>query len=225
MQKSQTALVLIDLQKESNFGLNNMNSVIQNSKQLIETCKASNIPVIYTRQINRADGIGLSIGEPLNNDGTPYFYNTNTDQVEIFNDIKPDSSDIIIDKYRWSAFHETSLDLILRNLGVTDLMIGGVVTDGCLMTSVFDAYFRDYNIHLIHDICDASNEGAHMSAMVNMANWVYNLKVYNTANMVKKIKGDQHDYWKADQVDSLQFTPETLREKYKKIVQQGKEVL
>ncbi|WP_277673536.1 cysteine hydrolase family protein [Piscibacillus halophilus] len=215
--KSKTALVLIDLQKESNFGINNMDRVIQNTKEIIKTSKASNIPVIYTRQINRFDGIGLSIGEPLNVDGTPYYYNSDTEQVDIFDEIKPDKDDIVIDKYRWSAFHETSLDLILRNLGVTDIIIGGVVTDGCLMTSTFDAYFRDYKIHLIEDMCGASNEGAHMSAMITMANWIYNLKIYNTNNMKKKINGEQHNFWEANKVDSLKFTPETLREQYKKI--------
>ncbi|MGP4071838.1 cysteine hydrolase family protein [Piscibacillus sp. B03] len=215
----KTALVLIDLQKESNFGIDRMEEVVNNSKQIIEECRASNIPIIYTRQINRFDGIGLSKEEPLNEDGTPYYYNSNSDQIEIFDQIKPEDHDVVIDKYRWSAFHATSLDLMLRNLGVTDLLIGGVVTDGCLMTSVFDAYFRDYHIHLVEDMCAATNEGAHMSALATMGNWVYNLKLYNTENMVKKLKGEPHSYWEANEADSLQFTPETLREHYKKMTQ------
>ncbi|TFB19608.1 cysteine hydrolase [Filobacillus milosensis] len=220
--KNQTALVLIDLQKESHFGLDSMEKVVQNAKELIEACRASNIPIIYTKQINRTDRIGLSVGEPLKDDGTPYYYNNGTDQIEILDEIKPETDDVVIDKYRWSAFYETSLDLMLRNLGVKDLIIGGVVTDGCLMTSVFDAYFRDYNIHLVHDICSASNEGAHMSAMATMANWVYNLKVYNTPNIKRKLQGEEYDCWGAEEADSMQFTPENLREKYKSLTLERK---
>ncbi|UCZ54431.1 cysteine hydrolase [Bacillus shivajii] len=222
MQKHQTALVLIDLQKESNFGLVNMDAVVKHTKRLIKACRSANIPIIYTRQINRVDNIGLSVGEPSNDDGSPFFYNSNTDQIEIIDELKPEESDIVIDKYRWSAFYETPLDLILRSLGVTELFIGGVVTDGCLMTSVFDAYFRDYNIHLIHDISSASNEGAHKSSILTMANWIYNLKVYDTENIVKKIQGGSYDCWKPAQVDSLHFTAENMDEQFQKIINKEK---
>ncbi|SES62710.1 Nicotinamidase-related amidase [Oceanobacillus limi] len=217
MKKQNTALVLIDLQKESNFGLEQMEQVITNSKKLINGFREQNIPIIYTRQINRTDRVGLSVGEPLNDDGTPYFYNAGNESIEIFDEIKPQDDDIVIDKFRWSAFHATSLDLTLRSMNITDVVIGGVVTDGCLLTSVFDAYFRDYNIHLVKDICSASNEGSHMAALMMMANWVYNLKVYDTTNILNRISGENYNVWESDQVDSFQYTPETMREVYNKL--------
>ncbi|WP_407269941.1 cysteine hydrolase family protein [Radiobacillus sp. PE A8.2] len=217
MNPQNTALVLIDLQKESNFGLENMEQVIKNTKDLTKGCREKNIPIIYTRQVNRADGVGLSLGEPLNEDGTPFYYNSKSENVEIMDEIKPEDGDIVIDKYRWSAFYETSLDLTLRSLGVENVVIGGVVTDGCLLTSVYDAYFRDYNIHLVSDICAASNEGAHMSSLMILANWVYNLKMYDTNNILKRINGDEHHAWKPESVDSLKFTPENMREIFSKI--------
>ncbi|UFU00216.1 cysteine hydrolase [Radiobacillus kanasensis] len=217
MNNQNTALVLIDLQKESNFGLDQMEQVVANAKRLINGFREKNIPIIYTRQINRADGIGLSLGEPLNNDGTPFFYNTANESIEILDEIKPKEDDIVIDKYRWSAFHETSLDLTLRSLNVKNVVIGGVVTDGCLLTSVFDAYFRDYNIHLIKDICAASNEGSHMASLMMIANWVYNLNIYDTTNILKRMNGEAYDAWEADKVDSLQYTPENMREIFKKM--------
>ncbi|WP_394706925.1 cysteine hydrolase family protein [Marispirochaeta sp.] len=41
-----------------------------------------------------------------------------------------------MDKYRWSAFYQTSLELFLQSTGAKNIIIGGLVTDGCLMTSV-----------------------------------------------------------------------------------------
>ncbi|GEN44417.1 cysteine hydrolase family protein [Alkalibacillus haloalkaliphilus] len=218
MKKSDSALVLIDIQKESNFGLDNMEEVIKNTEKLLPAFRASNIPVIYTRHINRADAVGLSEGEPLNEDGSPFYYHDGTDQIEIFDEIKPEKDEIVIDKYRWSAFYDTSLDLMLKSLGVKHLYIGGVVTDGCLMTSVFDAYFRDYQINLIHDITSASNEGAHKSAILTMTNWVYNMKIYNTDELVKKLNGQSHNYFETDRADAMQFTPETMQDQFNKIV-------
>ncbi|NIK11373.1 cysteine hydrolase family protein [Alkalibacillus almallahensis] len=217
MTNHKSALVLIDLQKESNFGLDDMNDVLENAKKMIPAFREADIPIIYTRQINREDTVGLSKGEPLNEDGTPYFYNAASDQIEIFDEIKPADDDVVIDKYRWSAFFDTSLDLMLKSLDVDHLYIGGVVTDGCLMTSVFDAYFRDYQINLIHDLCTASNEGAHQAAMLTMTNWVYNLNIFSTDELIKKLNGEEYNYFKADQVDQMQFTADTMEAKFKEI--------
>ncbi|MCK2041631.1 cysteine hydrolase [Chromohalobacter sp. TMW 2.2308] len=214
MKTSETALVVIDVQKESGFSLRGMDGVVRNTQRMIEACRAAGIPVIYTRQINRRDGIGLSLDEPRQASGEPHFYADNRDSIEIVDEIRPQKTDIVIDKYRWSAFFETSLDLMLKSLGVKNLIIGGVVTDGCLMTSVFDAYFRDYRIQLVHDMCTASNEGAHMAAMLHMANWVYSLEVLNTDNMINCVEGHAYAAWQADDADALQFTPETLRETF-----------
>ncbi|MBB5172633.1 cysteine hydrolase family protein [Texcoconibacillus texcoconensis] len=218
MELTKTACVLIDIQKESNFGIEGTEEAVKNTKHLIEECRQKGIPVIYTRHINRADGIGLSKDEPLKEDGTPVYYSSNTENIEVFDEIAPKDGEIVIDKYRWSAFYETSLDLLLRNMGVEHIIIGGFVTDGCLMTSVFDAYFRDYQVNLVHDISGASNEGAHMSAMLTMANWVYNLRIYSTEQLVNKLNNKDYKVWKSPRPDSLQFTPETMREKFDQII-------
>jgi nicotinamidase-related amidase len=218
MKKSDTALVVIDLQKESGFGLVGLDGVVRNTQRTIDACRAAGIPVIYTRQINRHDGVGLSLDEPRHANGEPQFYPDNQDSIEILDAVKPQDSDIVIDKYRWSAFFDTSLDLMLKSLGVKHLIIGGVVTDGCLMTSVFDAYFRDYRIQLVHDMCTASNEGAHMAALTIMANWVYALEVLDTDNMIQCLEGQDYVAWHADEADALQFTPDNLRDTFGKLI-------
>ncbi|HLR72457.1 MAG TPA: isochorismatase family cysteine hydrolase [Pseudogracilibacillus sp.] len=217
MNKQETALVLIDLQKESNFGLQQMEQVTNNTQKVIAACRALNIPIIYTRQINRNDRIALSKGEPINEDGTPFYYNSAKGKHEILDEIAPKEEDIVIDKYRWSAFFETSLDGILRSLGTKHVIVGGVVTDGCVMTTVFDAYFRDYTVHLIKDMCTTSNEGAHMSSLMIMANWIYNLEVYHTDQLINRLQGKEYNHWKCEQADSLQFTPENMRDIYKNL--------
>lgn len=212
MQADDTALVLIDLQKESQFGIDDLDTVVNNSRTLIDGCRRAGIPVIYTRQVNRADGVGLSRCEPLDDSGRPALYAGDSDAIEIFDDIAPNPGDIVIDKHRWSSFYATNLDLVLRSLNVRNLIIGGLVTDGCLMTSAFDGYFRDYQLHLVKDICATSNEGAHMAAILIMANWVYGLEIYNSQELVKRLEGEPFRHWSSPGVDTMQFTPETMRQ-------------
>lgn len=219
LDTNKTALVLIDVQKESEFGIKGVKTAVDNTKELISKCRELNIPVIYTRQINRKDTIGLSNGEPLKEDGEPVFYNDGTDAADIVDKIKPENQDIVIDKYRWSSFYETSLDLILKNMGIKHLIIGGFVTDGCLMTTVFDAYFRDYQVNLVKDICGTTNEGAHMSSIMIMANWIYDLAIYDSAELINKLTGKPGKCWKSDKPDQFQFTPENMRQVFEKLNQ------
>lgn len=212
MHHRNTALVLIDLQKESDFGLRGLNTVVANAERLLRESRARGIPVIYTRQINRADGVGLSLDEPVDEQGRPQLYCAGTGDEEIIDAIAPEAGDIIIDKQRWSAFHATNLDLTLRSLGIEHVIIGGLVTDGCLMTSVFDAYFRDYRVHLVKDMCATSNEGAHMAAILMMANWVYGIEIYDTGEVLKRLQGEPSRHWRSPGVDTMQFTPETMRQ-------------
>lgn len=211
MDIKKTALVLIDTQKESEFGIEGVEQAVSNSKKLIEACRFHKIPIIYTRHISRADGIGLPDQEPLNENGTPIYYPSSTANIEVIDDIRPREEDVVIDKHRWSGFYATSLDLTLRSLGIEHLIIGGFVTDGCLLSSVYDAYFRDYKIHLVKDICAATNEGSHMSSILILANWVYNIRIYNAGEMIKNLNGEKHNVWISTGADQLQFTPENMR--------------
>src|SRR5690625_1068213 len=151
MNTKETALILIDLQKESNFGLQHLDDVLSNTKDVIQACRDADIPIIYTRQINRLDGVGLSKGEPITPDGTPFYYSTSNENHEILDEIAPNAEDIVVDKYRWSAFHETSLDLILRSLGAKNLIISAEVMDVYVMTTAIDAYSKEYYVQISKD--------------------------------------------------------------------------
>jgi nicotinamidase-related amidase len=137
--------------------------------------------------------------------------------MDIIDEIKPLPNEIVIDKHRWSGFYETSLDLILRSLNIKHLIMGGFVTDGCLMTSVFDAYARDYQVNLVKDISGATNEGSHKASILMMANWVYDIKIYDSAELVKQLNGEPYRVWESAAPDQMQFTPENMREVFSKL--------
>jgi nicotinamidase-related amidase len=67
--------------------------------------------------------------------------------------LKPEPSDIKVDKYRISGFWDTPLDSILRNLGVRSILFAGVNTDQCVLHSLTDANFLGYGCILVEDCC------------------------------------------------------------------------
>jgi len=121
----KSALLLIDLQKEggnadgsmTNIAGEGMGRIVDRAGSLLSWARATHVPVIYTRHVNRADGHGLVNREPVDADGSPLYYRSGTQAVEIIDAIRPQTGDIVVDKRRQSAFFETELDFILRGLG------------------------------------------------------------------------------------------------------------
>ena len=76
----------------------------------------------------------------------------------------------VIQKIRMSAFIGTELDLMLRTLGITGLVITGVQTPNCIRTTVFDAIAYNYPVILVDDATGAQSEEIHRANVRDMKN-------------------------------------------------------
>lgn len=167
---NKNALLIIDMQQEDGFVLEHFDTVAANTAALLETARRQRVPVIYTRHINQADGSDLPRGEPQAGDGGPSNYRAGTRQVEIIERLAPQPDELIIDKGRYSAFHRTDLDARLKVLGVDTLIVCGVLTDVCVLSTVFDAFALGYHIRLVSDACTTTSiSSLRPNAMANPA--------------------------------------------------------
>ena len=69
--------------------------------------------------------------------------------------LEPDEDDYFVLKPKHSAFFETTLETLLRYLGVKRLVLTGITGDICVLITASDAYMRDYEIFVPVD-CTAS---------------------------------------------------------------------
>jgi nicotinamidase-related amidase len=217
MASSKAALLLVDMQNESQYGVQGVDDAVAAAERVIAACRTAGVPVVYTRHVNRRDGVGVSRGEVFDGEGLPVYYRAESDAIAIVDPLAPQPQDIVIDKHRWSGFHGTSLDLTLRSLGVHELYVGGFTTDCCVLTSVYDAYAHDYRVNLVPDMCAATNSGSHQAAVLMMTNWVYGIEILTSGELIKKIAGEPHRSWRATAPDQRQFTAETLQETYESL--------
>src|SRR5438094_624535 len=94
-------------------------------------------------------GVGQKIQTPDGRESRLLIRDTwNTD---IVTELKPQASDIVIYKTRFSGFYETDLDATLKKLGIKYLIVTGVTTSICVESTVRDAMFRDYLCVLLKD--------------------------------------------------------------------------
>lgn len=73
--------------------------------------------------------------------------------------------DVVIEKIAYSAFHMTRLEWVLRKLGITELIVGGIVTNGGVASTVRDAHVRDIHCTVLEDGCAAFSHEVHATAI------------------------------------------------------------
>jgi nicotinamidase-related amidase len=91
-----------------------------------------------------------------------------TNGIKIHSDILVDESDNIITKYSYSAFHDTTLDTLLRLSHVKEVVIAGVATNICCETTAHDAFFRGFNVRFLLDCTGGTDEAAHLATLKNI---------------------------------------------------------
>ena len=110
-----TVLMVIDIQ---NAGINNRpankEQFIENVVQLIDCARTNDLEVIHVRQNNPPGGI-LETGIP---------------GWEIYHEVAPVNDEIIIDKFKCSAFLNTNLSEELQKRGTENIIMAAVLAEG-----------------------------------------------------------------------------------------------
>lgn len=81
--------------------------------------------------------------------------------------LKP--ADYTIEKVAYSAFYQTRLEYILRALGIDRLIVGGIVTNGGVASTLRDAHLRDIDTIMLSDGCAAFSDAVHDATLISLA--------------------------------------------------------
>jgi nicotinamidase-related amidase len=78
-------------------------------------------------------------------------------------ELAPEPGELVVAKYRSSAFWGTNLELLLRSNGIRTVVVGGCTTEGCVESTARDAMFSDHYVIIAED-CVASDDRAQHDA-------------------------------------------------------------
>jgi nicotinamidase-related amidase len=160
---SKYALIMIDMQRgfidpASPLCIPSAAATIPDCVRAISLCHESNIPVLYVTRHYRADGSDV---EKCRHDtwlagGRPMSEKCDAALSDAYpEEFKVRESDYCIYKPRFSAFFHTSVDLVLRRLGVDTVILAGTTTPNCVRTTCYDALSLDYDVIVLSD-CTSS---------------------------------------------------------------------
>jgi ureidoacrylate peracid hydrolase len=78
-------------------------------------------------------------------------------------------ADYTVEKVAYSAFYQTRLEYILRAIGVDMLLIGGIVTNGGVASTLRDAHLRNIDTVLLTDGCAAFRPEVHDATLLSLS--------------------------------------------------------
>lgn len=77
-------------------------------------------------------------------------------------------ADYTIEKVAYSAFYQTRLEYILRALEIDTLIVGGIVTNGGVASTLRDAHLRNIHTIMLSDGCAAFRQDVHEATLISL---------------------------------------------------------
>ena len=160
--KSTTAILVIDMLndfvlKGAPLEVPRARQIVGHIKKRLARAARDRVPVIYVCDKHRKDDPEFSVW--------PKHAVNGSTGSEIIAELKPHSSDYIIDKTTYSAFYGTKLEKLLKKLGTKRLVITGVVTEICVRYTAVDAFMRGYQVEVPGESVAGLSEGDHRFAL------------------------------------------------------------
>jgi nicotinamidase-related amidase len=147
------AIVVTDMLEEFVYGKISSpraKSVVEPISMLLSSARENQIPVVYVCDAHFESDPEIVLWGRHAMKGEP--------GSQIIKKLRPEKTDYVLEKHVYSAFHETGLELLLRDLGVDTVVIVGLLTEICVRHTAADAFMRGFNIRIPKDCVEALTE-------------------------------------------------------------------
>jgi biuret amidohydrolase len=161
----RTMLLVLDMQKacvtpggamyiESIAGAPEGKDTVSVVARVVDACRDKGIPVVWSMWGLRPDGkdagyADVKWGLVGQLDQFPGAWGNGGDELD--DALKPDVDEPVIRKHRFSSFYGTALTEYMRRAGADTLVIAGVSTGNCVITTAIDGANQDFKIITLAD--------------------------------------------------------------------------
>jgi nicotinamidase-related amidase len=174
----RSALLIVDMQNDfctpgGHFERNGkdigaIREIVPNVTRLLATARAHDIPVLFAKQTTlpgHASDSAAWLYFKTRDGKTPDYAMDGTWGQEIITDLTVQSGDVVVKKFRPSAFFDTDLAELLRNRGVEALVLAGCITQGCVQATATDASYHDFYVVIAEDCVQSTSQAMHENAL------------------------------------------------------------
>jgi nicotinamidase-related amidase len=174
-----TALLLVDMQRiwlepgrnpghpdwtaEHYFHRETRERAIPNQQRMIEAARSAGVEVIHTiiRSLTH-DGRDRS----LDHKQTPIHVAPDDPLALPVPALTPGPDEMLLPKTSSGVFNSTNIDYLLRNIGISHVVVAGIMTDQCIDMAIRDGADRGFAMTCVADACAATTPDRHSNALV-----------------------------------------------------------
>jgi len=130
--RPNTALVVIDMQKDVVADAPRVDEVVANIRDLIGRARRAGVPVVWVQHSDK----GMVEGS----DGWQYV-----------SELRWEDGEPLVHKRYNDSFEDTEFEAILAGLGIGHLVVTGAQSDACIRATLHGAFVRGYDATLVSD--------------------------------------------------------------------------
>ena len=149
--------------------------MLPNIQRLLATARRIGIEIIHVRVASAtADGrdsaknLGLRVAR-------------DAQEAHFLPEVAPQGDELVLSKTTSSTFDSTNIDQLLRNMGISNLIVTGIETSGCVDSTVRSAAAKGYEMIVVEDACAAKAPQLHDVALLG---WGHKFAVVKTTDEV-----------------------------------------
>jgi nicotinamidase-related amidase len=184
---AHSALVIVDMQRDFcqaggafdrlGVDISMYPPVIPRIAALLEGARAAGVLVIFIQMTVLPGRLSDSPAQMRfnlrlhlqSNGGEPLRYAADgSEGQQILPELEPRDGELVVKKYRSSAFWATNLNMLLRANGIESLVVTGCTTEGCVESTARDALFNDYYVVIVEDCVASDDRAQHDASMLLM---------------------------------------------------------
>lgn len=180
MKNSKKAVVVIDMLEDFVYGAlknDRAKKIIPNIKKLLDHARKKGWLVVFANDAHLPGDPEEKVWGPHALAGTP--------GAQVIKELTPKKSDVVLPKRTYSAFHQTGLDLLLRQNGVKTVIFTGQHTHICVRHSSADAFANNYEIVVSKDAVESFTDEDHNKGLEYLKK-CYAAKIVKTADLMGK---------------------------------------
>ncbi|MFW9912893.1 MAG: cysteine hydrolase family protein [Candidatus Thorarchaeota archaeon] len=165
LHPENSALIIIDMlndfvEKDGALVVPVAKDLVPTQAQILNQARQKALTVVYLADNHMPDDEEFKVW--------PKHSIAGTRGAQVVDELAPGKGEKVIPKRRYSGFFGTDLDLTLREAGITNVILMGVLTDICVMYTSADASARGYNVYVVADGTGSTVRENHQFALQHM---------------------------------------------------------
>lgn len=142
---------------------------IANNRALVQAARDAAVPLVFTRQVYRRGYVDAGAVTKARYDlAAGQALVEGTWDIEVIGELEVSDDDLVLDKPRMDAFHNTSLEVLLAGLDARRIAICGVLTNACVETTARSAAMRDFDVTVVSDCCTTLSDADQGAALTSL---------------------------------------------------------